>query len=77
MICLLYKTHSLKLADPGKIVQTGLSAGSQSQPSIAWVQNILSKQLSDDAIAKPDWETAHAFFGCLFPKDFLVLSLMI
>ena len=61
MICLVYETHSLKLADPGKIVQTGLLAGSGSRPFIAWVQNILSKQLSDDAIAKLDWETAHVF----------------
>ena len=61
MICLLYETHSLKLADPGKIVQTGLSAGSQSWPSIAWVQNFLSKGLLDNAIAKLDWETAHVF----------------
>ena len=51
----------LKLADPGKIVQTGLSAGSRNRPCIDWVKNILSKQLSDDAIDKLDREIAHVF----------------
>jgi hypothetical protein len=54
-------THSLKLADPGKIVQTGISAGSRKAPSIDWVQNILSKRLSGDDIDKLDRETAHVF----------------
>jgi hypothetical protein len=57
----LYETHFLKLADPGKIVQTGLSAGSRNRPCLDWVQNILSKRLSDDAIANLDRETAHVF----------------
>lgn len=51
----------LKLADPGKIVQTGLSAGSRKRPCLDWVKNILSKRLSDDAIDQLDRETAHVF----------------
>ena len=42
-------------------MQTGLSAGSRHRPCIDWVQNILSKRLSDDTIAKLDRETAHVF----------------
>lgn len=54
-------TKILKLADPGKIVQTGLSAGARNRPCLDWVQNILSKRLSEDTIAKLDRETAHVF----------------
>ena len=59
-ICFM-KLIILKLADPGKIVQTGLSAGSRKRPCLDWAKNILSKRLSDDAIDKLDRETAHAF----------------
>lgn len=60
-IYLLHETHFLKLADPGKIVQTGFSAGSRDRPCLDWVRNILAKRLSDDTIDKLDREIAHVF----------------
>ena len=69
MICLLYETHSSKLADPGKIVQTGLSAGSRFSPSdyqMMPLQNLIRRL-----------PMFSLFFGCLFAKDFLVLSQII
>ena len=57
----LYKARFYKLADPGKIVQTGISAGACDRPCLNWVQNILSKRLSEDFINKLDQEIAHVF----------------
>ena len=79
MICLLYKTHSLKLADPGKlfeqVYQQGLEAGllllgfrisfpTDSQTML--LQNLIGRL-----------PCFLSFFGCLFANDFLVLSQMI
>lgn len=50
-----------QLADPGKIVQIGISAGARSKPLIDWVKNIYSKRLSDDYVDDLDRKTAHAF----------------
>lgn len=50
-----------QLADPGKIVQIGVSAGACSKPVIGWVKNIVSKQLSDCSVDELDKQTAHAF----------------
>ena len=50
-----------QLADPGKIVQLGISAGSRSKPSIGWVRNILSNLVSDSEVDKLDRESAHIF----------------
>lgn len=50
----------IQLADPGKIVQVGLSAGSRSKPSLDWVKNILSRH-SDAFVDSLDRKTAHAF----------------
>jgi len=58
---LSYSTHFTQLADPGKLVQVGVSAGARSKPSIDWVKNITSKRLSDDFVDDLDKKTAHAF----------------
>lgn len=58
---LLYSLHFTQLADPGKIVQVGVSAGARSKPSLAWVKNITLKRLSDDFVDNLDKKTAHAF----------------
>ena len=50
-----------KLADPGKIVQTGISAGSRNSTSFAWVKNILSNHLSEGFISNLDRESSHIF----------------
>ena len=50
-----------QLADPGKIVQVGISAGARSKPTIGWVKNISSRRLSNDFINDLDRRTAHAF----------------
>ena len=55
-----HSPHFIQLADPGKIVQVGLSAGSRSKPSLDWVKNILSKH-SDAFVDSLDRKTAHAF----------------
>ncbi|PUU72626.1 hypothetical protein B9Z19DRAFT_944813, partial [Tuber borchii] len=34
------------LEDPGKIVQTGYSVGSQSHPQFDWAKNLLSKNFN-------------------------------
>ncbi|KAF8231582.1 hypothetical protein L208DRAFT_1211526, partial [Tricholoma matsutake] len=47
--------------DPGSIIQTGVSAGSRSKPTIGWVKNIKSKKLSDQFVNRLDEKTAHAF----------------
>ena len=60
-IHLFYHIHFAQLADPGKIVQVGVSAGARSKPSIDWVKNITSKRLSDDSVDDLDRKTAHAF----------------
>lgn len=63
-ILLDYNIHFLslhQLADPGKIVQLGISAGARSKPAIDWVKNISSKRLSDDFVDDLDRKTAHAF----------------
>jgi len=52
--------HFFQLADPGKIVQVGISAGARSKPSLDWVKNILKKH-SDDFVDDLDRKTAHAF----------------
>jgi hypothetical protein len=54
-------TSLYQLADPGKIVQAGISAGSRSKPSIDWVKNISSKRLSDEFVSDLDRKTAHVF----------------
>ena len=58
---LSYSPHFTQLADPGKIVQLGISAGSRSKPMIDWVKNILSNCLSDDFVDNLDQKTTHAF----------------
>ena len=58
---LLYSLHISQLADPGSIVQVGVSAGARSKPSLDWVRNITSKQLSGKAVDELDRKTAHAF----------------
>jgi hypothetical protein len=58
---LLYPSHFTQLADPGKIVQIGISAGACSKPSIDWVKNITSKRLSNDFVDDLDRKTAHTF----------------
>ena len=67
-VCIIFIQFSLsysplftQLADPGKIVQLGISAGSRSKPSIDWVKNITSKWLSEDFVDDLDRKTAHAF----------------
>lgn len=51
-----------QLEDPGKLIQTGYSAGARSKPSFAWVRNILCKrELTPDFIASSDYRTS-----CLF-----------
>ncbi|KAF8223892.1 hypothetical protein L208DRAFT_1515702 [Tricholoma matsutake] len=52
---------SMQLADPGSIVQTGVSAGAQSKPMIGWVKNIKSKKLADESVDHLNERTAHAF----------------
>ncbi|PUU73019.1 hypothetical protein B9Z19DRAFT_941258, partial [Tuber borchii] len=37
------RKKSARLEDPGRIVQTGYSAGSQSQPRFDWAKNLLSR----------------------------------
>ena len=54
-------SHFSQLADPGKIVQIGISAGARSKPSIDWVKNITSKRLSNDFVDDLDRKTVHAF----------------
>jgi hypothetical protein len=56
-----HSPHFIQLADPGKIVQVGVSAGARSKPSLDWVKNILSKRHSDDFVDDLDRKTAHAF----------------
>ena len=56
-----YLSHFTQLADPGKIVQVGISAGARSKPAIDWVKNINSKKLSEDFVDDLDRKTAHAF----------------
>jgi hypothetical protein len=58
---LSYSLHNFQLADPGKIVQVGVSAGARSKPSLDWVRNITSNQLSDNLLDDVDQKTAHAF----------------
>jgi hypothetical protein len=53
--------HFTQLADPGKIVQVGISAGARSKPSLDWVKNITSKQLLEEFVDDLDQKTAHAF----------------
>jgi hypothetical protein len=56
-----YLLHFTQLADPGKIVQVGISAGARSNPSLDWVKNITSRRLSEDFVDDLDLKTAHAF----------------
>lgn len=58
---LSYSLHIFQLADPGKIVQVGVSAGARSKPSLDWVRNLTSKKLSDDSVDVLDQKTAHAY----------------
>jgi hypothetical protein len=58
---LFYYLTWIQLADPGKIVQVGISAGARSKPSLDWVKNILSKRHSEDFVDDLDRKTAHAF----------------
>ena len=67
-VCIIFIQFSLsysplftQLADPGKIVQLGISAGARSKPSINWVKNITSKRLSKDFVDDLDRKTAHTF----------------
>jgi hypothetical protein len=50
-----------QLRDPGKIIQTGISAGARHKPIMDWVRNILRKQISDDEVDQLDRKTAHVF----------------
>jgi hypothetical protein len=56
-----YSLHFSQLADPGSIVQVGVSAGARSNPSFGWVRNIRSKELSGKLVDELDRKTAHAF----------------
>jgi hypothetical protein len=56
-----YSPHFTQLADPGKIVQLGISAGSRSTPAIDWVKNIKPGELDADLVDDLDQRTAHAF----------------
>ena len=56
-----YSLHYTQLANPGKIIQLGISAGARSKPSLNWVRNITSKQLSNDFVDDLDRKSAHAF----------------
>jgi hypothetical protein len=56
-----YSSHFTQLADPGKIVQVGISAGARSKPAVDWVKNINSKRLSEDFVDELDRKTAHVF----------------
>lgn len=56
-----YSPHFTQLADPGKIVQLGISAGSRSTPAIDWVKNIKPGELDADLVDDLDLRTAHAF----------------
>jgi hypothetical protein len=58
---LSYSLHNFQLADPGKIVQVGVSAGARSKPSLDWVRNITPNRLSDKSVDDLDQKTAHAF----------------
>ena len=60
-IFLSYSLHFTQLADPGKIVQVGVSAGARSKPSLDWVRNITSNHLSHKSVDDLDQKTAHAF----------------
>ena len=60
-ILVSYSHQFTQLADPGKIVQVGVSAGARSKPSLDWVKNITSKRLSADFVDDLDRKTAHAF----------------
>ena len=60
LFSLSYLSHFIQLADPGKIVQVGVSAGARSKGSIHWVRNISTKRLSDDFVDDVDRKTAHA-----------------
>lgn len=52
----------LQLEDPGKLIQTGYSAGARSKPSFTWVRNIADKRdLSPEFVASSDFRTS-----CLF-----------
>ncbi len=63
-ICFVFALSDMhmQLEDPGKLIQTGYSAGARSKPQFDWVRNILRKQeLSPDFIASSDHRTS-----CLF-----------
>ena len=72
---LSYSPHFTQLADPGKIVQLGISAGSCCKPMIDWVKNILSKHLSDDFVDDLDRKAAHAFEFKVVSNTILAFSL--
>ena len=52
----------VQLEDPGKMIQTGYSAGARSQPSFNWVRNVTSrKETSAEFLALSNFRTS-----CLF-----------
>ncbi|KAI0755594.1 hypothetical protein C8Q74DRAFT_1169340, partial [Fomes fomentarius] len=54
--------RSVRLEDPGTLVQTGYTAGSRSKPSFDWVRNLLWKrELTPEFLATADHHTS-----CLF-----------
>jgi hypothetical protein len=61
LFSLSYLSNFIQLADPGKIVQVGVSAGARSKGAIHWVRNISTTRLSDDYVDDLDRKTAHAF----------------
>lgn len=56
-----YSLYYTQLADPGKIVQIGVSAGARSKPALDWVKNITTKRLSEDFVDDLEQKSAHAF----------------
>ncbi|KAF8809194.1 hypothetical protein BYT27DRAFT_7284279 [Phlegmacium glaucopus] len=52
---------SIRLEDPGVLVQIGYSAGSRSSPSFDWVKNLLSKKHSPEEKVAMDVKESSAF----------------
>ncbi|RPD71466.1 hypothetical protein L226DRAFT_573939 [Lentinus tigrinus ALCF2SS1-7] len=53
---------SIRLEDPGKMIQTGYSAGARSKPVFNWVRNVISRQeTSLEFLASSDFRSS-----CLF-----------
>ncbi|KAI1784793.1 hypothetical protein LXA43DRAFT_1100986 [Ganoderma leucocontextum] len=54
--------RSIRLEDPGQMIQAGYSAGARSKPAFHWVRNLLRKEgLTAEFLASADYQTS-----CLF-----------